>query len=56
MQGVADKAKVAVYTINGVEVGNGIAANGSVTINTSMNNGEIAVVKVGSKSVKIVVK
>ena len=56
VQGVADKAKVEVYTIGGVEAGNGIAANGSVTINTNMSNGEIAIVKIGGKSVKVVVK
>ena len=56
IQGVADKAKVEVYTIGGVEAGNGIATNGTVTINTSMSSGEIAIVKIGEKSVKIVVK
>ena len=44
------------YTIGGVEAGNGIATNGTVTINTSMNSGEIAIVKIGGKSVKVVVK
>ena len=56
VQGVADKAKVEVYTIGGVEAGSGIATNGTVTINTSMNSGEIAIVKIGGKSVKVVVK
>ena len=56
IQGVADKAKVEVYTIGGVEAGSGIATNGTVTINTSMNSGEIAIVKIGGKSVKVVVK
>ena len=56
VQGVADKAKVEVYTIGGVEAGSGIATNGTVTINTSMSSGEIAIVKIGGKSVKIVVK
>ena len=56
VQGVADKAKVEVYTLTGVEAGNGIAANGSVTINTNMSNGEIAIVKIGDKSVKVLVK
>ena len=50
VQGVADKAKVEVYTIGGVEAGNGIATNGTVTINTSMNSGEIAIVKIGGKA------
>ncbi len=56
VQGVADKAKVEVYTINGVEVGNGIATNGVVTINTNINSGEIAIIKIGEKSVKVVMK
>ena len=56
VQGVADKAKVEVYTLGGTEAGNGIAANGIATISTNLNSGEIAVVKIGEKSVKIVVK
>lgn len=56
VQGVAEKAKVEVYTLSGAEAGNGIATNGTATINTNLNNGEIAVVKIGEKSVKIVVK
>lgn len=51
VQSVADKAKVEVYTINGVEAGNGIA-----TISTNLNSGEIAVVKIGEKRVKVLVK
>ena len=56
VQGLADKAKVEVYTISGVEAGNGIATNGTATISTNLNSGEIAVVKIGKKSVKVVVK
>ena len=56
VQGLSDKAKVEVYSINGVKVGNGIATNGTATINTTMSSGEIAIVKIGEKSIKIVVK
>ena len=56
VQGVADKAKVAVYTIDGVEAGNGVANNGVVSINTNINSGEIAIIKIGEKSVKVLVK
>lgn len=56
VQGVADKAKVEVYTLSGVEAGNGIATNGTATISTNMDSGEIVVVKIGKKSVKVVVK
>ena len=56
VQGLADKAKVEIYTLNGVEAGNGIATNGTATINTNLKSGEIAIVKIGEKSVKIVVK
>ena len=56
VQGVAEKAKVAVYTINGVESGNGVANNGIVSINTNINSGEIAIIKIGEKSVKVVMK
>lgn len=56
VQGVANGTKVDVYTINGVEAGNGIATNGTATINTTMSSGEIAIVKIGEKSIKIVVR
>lgn len=56
VQGMANGTKVDVYTINGVEAGNGIATNGTATINTTMSSGEIAIVKIGEKSIKIVVR
>ncbi len=56
VQGVANGTKVGVYTTNGVEAGNGIATNGTATINTTMSSGEIAIVKIGEKSIKIVIK
>ena len=56
LQGLADKAKVEVYSINGVEVGHGISSDGITTINTKLNSGEIAVIKIGQKSVKVVIK
>lgn len=56
IQGLADGAKVKVYSINGVEIGNGISSDGIATINTGLNSGEIAVIKIGEKNVKVVVK
>lgn len=56
VRGVIDGTPIFIYSINGVEVGNGIASNGTVTISTNMNSGEIAIVKIGDKSIKVVVK
>lgn len=54
--GLEEGQKVAVYNMGGMLVGNSIATNGTVTISTNLNSGEIAVVKIGKKSVKVVVK
>lgn len=56
IEGVDDGERVSVYTTNGIEVGNDISTNGTATINTTMSSGEIVIVRIGEKSIKIVVK
>ena len=46
---------VAVYTADGVLVGTATIDNGTVTIATGLSKGTIAIVKIGEKSVKVVV-
>ena len=46
---------VAVYTTNGTAVGTAVIANGSATIQSGLSKGSIAIVKIGAKSVKVVV-
>ena len=46
---------VDVYTTDGTAVGSAVIANGSATIQSGLSKGSIAVVKIGNKSVKVVV-
>ena len=56
VEGVDDRTNVSVYTTDGKQVGSTISQNNTATIATSIQPGSIAIVKVGEKSVKVVVK
>jgi len=56
VQGVDDGTQVNVYSINGTQAGSAISQAGAATINTNLQPGSIAIVKIGQKSVKVVVK
>ncbi len=56
VQGVDEGTQVSVYSINGTEAGKAISRNGRATVNTNLQTGSVAIVKVGEKSVKVVVK
>ena len=53
INGVAKGCEIAVYTLNGTEVTRATATEGSTTINTGLQSGTVAIVKLGNKSVKI---
>ena len=53
INGVAKGCEIAVYTLNGTEVARATATEGSTTINTGLQSGTVAIVKLGNKSVKI---
>ena len=46
---------VAVYTTDGTLVGSAAITNGSATIQSGLSKGSVAIVKIGNKSVKVVV-
>ena len=46
---------VEVYTTDGTLVGSAVITNGSTTIQSGLSKGSIAIVKIGNKSVKVVV-
>ena len=46
---------VAVYTTDGTLVGSAVITNGSATIQSGLSKGSVAIVKIGNKSVKVVV-
>ena len=46
---------VTVYTTDGTAIGTAVIANGSTTIQSGLSKGSVAIVKIGNKSVKVVV-
>ena len=56
VQGVDDGTQVNVYSTNGTQAGSAISQSGAATINTNLQPGSIAIVKIGQKSVKVVIK
>ncbi len=56
IQGVDEGTQVNVYGINGTQAGSTVSQAGAATINTNLQPGSIAIVKIGQKSVKVVVK
>ncbi|MBO5834814.1 MAG: leucine-rich repeat domain-containing protein [Bacteroidales bacterium] len=53
--GGKEGAEVIVYTTSGATVGNATITNGNAVINTSLTKGEIAIVNIAGKSIKIVI-
>ena len=52
----ADGQSVAVYSVGGQLLGNATVSNRQAKVPTTLQNGEVAIVKVGSKSVKILIQ
>ena len=47
---------VAVYDFNGQQVGTAVSTGGQATVSTSLTTGTAAIVKMGERSVKTVMK
>ena len=56
VEGVDDGQQVNVYGINGTEAGSAVSSNGQATVNTSLQPDNVAIVKVGDKSVKVIMR
>ena len=56
IQGVDDGTPVSVYTVNGTEAGSAVSNGGQAQVNTNLQPGTVAIVKIGEKSVKVVMK
>ena len=54
--GGKEGAEVVVYTTSGVAVGNATITNGNATISTGLAKGEIAVVNIAGKGIKVVMQ
>ncbi len=56
IQGADDGTPVSVYNVSGIQEGATTISNGSAVISTNIQSGSIAIVKIGQKSVKVVIK
>ena len=56
ISGIDDGTKIYAYEVNGIQVGSAISHNGYANLNTNMKPGSIAIIKIGDRSVKVVVK
>ena len=56
VSGVNDGMQIRVYDTNGMQVGSTFSRNGLATLNTNLLPGSIAIVKIGEKSMKIILK
>ena len=56
VEGVDDGTQVAVYTPDGKQAGSAVSRNGAALVGTNIQPGNTAIVKIGEKAIKIVVK
>ena len=56
VEGIDDGQMVDIYSLNGEKRGSAVGKNGVAQINTNLKAGNIAVIKIGNKSVKITIK
>jgi hypothetical protein len=56
VEGVDDGTQIAVYTPDGKQAGSAVCSNGAALVGTNIQPGNTAIVKIGEKSVKVIVK
>ena len=56
IQGADDGTKIGVYNVNGTLAGEGTSHNGCTTVNTNLQTGSVAIIKIGDRSVKVTMK
>ena len=56
VEGVDDGTQVSVYTPDGKQAGSAVSRNGAALVGTSIQPGNTAIVKIGEKSVKVIIK
>ena len=56
VQGVDDGTQISVYSVNGIQAGSAVSNGGQAQVNTNLQSGTVAIVKIGEKSVKMVMK
>ena len=53
VSGIENGTSINVYSVSGTLIGTTKVSNNQASLNTNLNNGDIAIVKIGDKSVKI---
>ena len=56
VQNIKNGTLVNVYNANGSQVGSAISQSGQATIDTNLQPGSVAIVKIGDKSIKVIIK
>ena len=56
VEGIDDRTDIAVYTVSGQEVGSTKANGTQASLATNIKKGEVAIIKIGEKSVKVVMQ
>ena len=56
IEGADDSTDITAYTLDGVQLGSAVSRNGLATINTNVSEGTVTIVKIGNKSVKVVMR
>ena len=56
ISGADDGTCIEIYTTSGIIVGSAIASSSATAINTGLKNGEIAIVRIGNKSVTVMMR
>ena len=54
--GISDGADISVYALSGQFISSAKAAGGKASLDTNLTKGNIAIVKIGTKSVKVLMK
>lgn len=56
VQGCDDGEQIAVYNTNGIKIGSSISVNEYAVINTTLQPGSLSIVKIGKKTIKVLIK
>lgn len=56
VEGIDNDQTVELYSLNGEKLGSVVSKNGAASIDTNVHTGSVVLVKIGNKSVKVIVK
>ena len=56
IEGAEDNTNISVYSIDGVQVGTSTSRKGVASITTTIPKDSVAIVKIGNKSIKVIMR